>query len=221
MRNYYIVLLNIILLGISCSPSHFVRPLKKSEQAANISIGGPLIKYGTNTIPIPFIVANYAYGIDSTFTTFAGFNITSALFGNFQTDIGFTKQLLKQNHLIPSISVSPLLNLLYRDQNAKKLYPQLDINAYWEYGKNKNYFYVGINNWFELSSKRAFDQPQKNRWIYSPQIGHCISNRKWDFIMEAKIIAPAISNQKIIVEYQTPLNNSGAFGLYLSINRKF
>lgn len=209
------------LAAYSCAPSHFVKPLEKKQHAANITLGGPLIKFGTATIPIPFITATYGYGIDSTLTGFASLNVTSALYGNLQLELGATKQVLKQKNYFPALSFNPVVNIIYHDSKAYKLYPQLDINAFWEYGKKKNFFYIGVNNWFELSSKKAYDLKQQNKWFVSPMIGHTFSGKKWNFNIEAKVIAPHLSNKDIVVEYQTPLKDKGAFGIYFGYTRKF
>ena len=220
MRPLLIPLLSICLL-FSCAPARFVKPLNKKQHAANISLGGPLIKYGTATIPIPFLTANYGYGFDSTTTGFASINITSALYGNLQVELGATKQLLQQKKYFPAFSVSPMINVVYKNKDAKKLYPQLAVNAFWEYGTRKNFIYVGIDNWFELSTKRKYDLRQKNQWIFMPMVGHSFSGKKWNFNIEAKIIAPNLSNEKLVVDYVTPLNTKGAFGIYLGYTRKF
>lgn len=218
---FRIITLFIISLLFSCAPARFVKPLQKKEHAANVSLGGPLIKFGTATIPIPFITANYGYGIDSTFTGFASFNVTSALYGNFQAELGATKQILKQHKYIPALSLTPIANIIYKNKDAKKLYPQLAINAFWEYGKRKNIVYVGVDNWFELASKRQYEIKQQNRWIFMPMIGHRFTQKKWNFNIEAKVIAPNLSNEKLVVDYVTPFQNKGAFGVYLGVTRKF
>ncbi len=210
-----------VLLLYSCAPARYVKPLSKNQHAANLSVGGPLLKYGTATVPIPFLSANYGYGIDSTLTGFASFNITSALYGNFQMELGATKQILKQKNYFPAVSFTPNINFIYKNKDAHKLYPQLAINAFWEYGKRKNFVYVGIDNWFELASKRQYDLQQKNHWIFMPMIGHSFAGKKWNFNIEAKIIAPNISNEKLVVDYVTPLNKKGAFGVYIGLTRKF
>lgn len=205
----------------SCSPVKYIKPLNKNQHAATVSFGGPLIKYGSGTIPIPFLVGNYGYGIDSTLTGFASFNITSALFGNFQVELGATKQLLKQNKYSPAVSITPVANIIYRNKDAFKLYPQIALNAFWEYGKQKNMVYIGLDNWFELAQKRAYDVKQSNHVIFMPTIGHSFTGKKWNFIVEAKIIAPNLSNEKLVVDYETPFKNHGAFGVYLGYTRKF
>jgi len=218
---FRIITLFFLTLFFSCSPARFVKPLAKKQHAANISLGGPLIKYGTAVIPMPFLTANYGYGIDSTFTGFASFNITSALFGNFQVELGATKQVLRQNKYLPGISFTPIANIIYKNKDARKLYPQIAINAFWEYGKRKNIVYIGIDNWFELASKRKYDIKQKNQWMFMPMIGHSFNGKKWSCNIEAKIIAPNLSNERLVVDYQTPFNKHGAFGVYLGVTRKF
>ena len=87
----------------SCAPMRFVRPLEKKQQAAGISIGGQLIRYHSLTVPVPFLVAGYGYGIDSALTGFATLNVTSALFGNAHLNLGVTRQLLRQKNYFPEI----------------------------------------------------------------------------------------------------------------------
>jgi hypothetical protein len=216
------VLILIFLITItSCAPSRFVKPLDKKQSAANISLGGPLIKYGSATIPIPFLTADYGYGIDSTLTAFASFNITSALYGNFQMEIGATKQLIYQKKYFPALSTTIQINPIFRNKDAFKIYPQIDLNLFWEYGKRKNYFYLGASNWFELSKKRTLGESQQNHWMFSPVLGHSFNGKKWNVNIEAKVIALNLSNEKIVVDYVTPLKTRGAFGIYLGYTRKF
>ncbi|MFY9307921.1 MAG: hypothetical protein WAQ28_02610 [Bacteroidia bacterium] len=205
----------------SCSPVKYIKPLARKEHAANVSLGGPLIGFADATIPIPFITANYGYGLDSTLTLFSGINITSALYGNLQAELGLTKQLLLQRKYIPAISLTPVANIIYRNKNAFKFYPQLAANFFWEYGKRKNFIYLGCDNWFELSKKRAFGIEQKNHWIAMPFVGHTLTGGQWNLTAEAKIIAPDISNEKLVVDYKTPLKNKGALGVYVSYTYKF
>lgn len=219
LRKFLFILL--IASFASCAPNRYVKPLAKKQDALNLSLGGPLIKFGESTIPIPFLVAGYGYGIDSTLTGYTSLNVTSALYGNFQLELGATKQWLKQKRYIPALSSALQLNIIYRNKDAAKLYPQLDLNAYWEYGKRRNYFYIGASNWFELSKKRTLEETQQNHWIFMPLIGHNFSGKKWDVSLEAKVIAPNLQNDNIVVEYKTPFRNHGAFGVYVGYTRKF
>lgn len=219
IKNFGVILL--LCVFFSCSPTRYIRPLEKKQMAANLSLGGPLIKYGNATIPVPFLVANYGYGIQSNLTGFASVNVTSALFGNLQMELGATKELLSPELHWVGFSVTPVANIIYRNKDAFKFYPQVAFNIFYPYGKRKNYFYAGIDNWIELSSKRAYDETQKHRWFIAPQLGHNFSLNKWDIQLEAKVMAPNISNESLVVDYQTPFGSHGALGVFLGFTRKF
>lgn len=220
MRKHFLFLLPICILA-SCAPMRFVKPLGKNQHAAGVAFGGELIKYSSTTIPVPFLSAGYGYGIDSSVTAFTTLNVTSALFGNFHLGLGATKQFVKQKNYFPAISVSPAFDFIYRNKNAAKLYPQLAMNAFWEYGKKKNLVYVGIDNWFELAGKRAYGVKQENHWFFMPAAGHGFCGKRGMFTTEVRVIAPNLSNEKLVVEYQTPLKTHGAFGVYIGYTRKF
>ncbi len=211
----------LFLLIASCAPSRFVKPLEKNKSAISVSAGGPLIKYNKSTVPIPFATAIYGYGVGNKTTAFAGLNATSALYGNFQTEAGATLRLSSQHKFMPAFSVTPVINFIYRNSKTTRVYPQVDLNAFWEYGKNKNLIYVGVDNWFELRRQKAHGRSQRQAWFFSPMIGHTLVKNKWEINIEIKVMAPHVSNQNIVVEYQTPFKNHGAFGVYLSYNRKF
>jgi hypothetical protein len=216
-----IIYLFIVLFAYSCSPSRFIRPLERDQHAANLSFGGPLIQYDKMTIPVPFLTAAYGYGIDSSLTAYSSLNITSALFGNFQMELGATKQIIQQSNYFPAISINPQINFIYRDAHAHKFYPQFDANFFWEYGERNNYVYVGVSNWFELARKRTLGEPQKDHWYFIPLAGHSFVRQKWNLNVEAKVIAPNLSNRNIVVDYQTPLRDHGAFGVYIGYTRLF
>ena len=225
--NVYLLKTNLYFIGLifvfSCAPSRFVRPLEKKESAVNLSLGGPLFKYGNNEIimPIPFMTATYGYGIDSTLTGFASLNITSGLYGNVQTELGILKQFMEQQELFPSISASLALNIIYRDPRNSRLFPQLDLFTFWEYGKKGNFFYTGVDTWLEFARKRDLEEDQQYHLFVSPLIGHTFNGEKWNFKIEAKFIAPHLSNKSMVVDYVTPVRDRGALGIYFGLTRKF
>lgn len=220
MSNRFIVFLVAIIL-YSCAPARFVKPLAEKQQAVNLSLGGSLFEYNNITIPMPLLTAAYGYGIDSTLTGFGAINITSALYGNLQFELGATKRILMQRGSIPGVSVTPVANIIFRNKDAFKFYPQLDVNAFWDFNENRNFFYLGVSNWFELAGKKAHDEEQNHRWLFTPMLGHTFVRDKWDFTVETKIIAPHIKSDKAAVDYKTPFGKNGAFGIYLGYSRKF
>ena len=84
----YIIAITIFALYPQCTPSRFVKLLAKNENALAFNLGGPLVRLGKAATPIPYTSLAYGRGITNSTTAFASVHITSALFGNFQTDIG-------------------------------------------------------------------------------------------------------------------------------------
>ena len=216
-KNIYFILL--LFTGFSCAPSRFVKPLEQGEKAVNISLGGPLIAFSGMTIPIPLTTITGAYGFKQNTTLFASWHTTAALFETGQAEVGVVQQLIKQNNFIPAITTTPVANVLF-NKNHFNFYPQLDVNAYWHYLQKKNFFYIGVNNWFELRQTRTHNEPQTNHWFVSPQIGHTFVRNKWNYTLELKYVAINKSHENIVVEYKSPSSN-GAIGVYIGISRKF
>lgn len=213
-----------ILTGIyfsSCAPQRFVKPLEKDQQAVNASIGGVLFDYNGTTIPMPFLTLAYGYGLNESTTGFGAVNVTSALYGNVQLELGITKELLRQNDYQPAISFTPVANIIYRNKDARKFYPQLALNMYWEYGRHKDLVYLSLDNWFELSAKKANDEEQQHHVIPMPALGHVFQRKNHGFSTEIKLIAPNLSNKGLVIDYKTPLGSHGAFAVFLGYTLKF
>ena len=216
------ILLIMLLFTASCSPSYFVKPLTKDQNAAGISLGGPLIKYSGATIPIPFLTATYGRGLRDDLTAFGGLNLTSLAYGTFHTEFGVVKGFLKPEGLRPGLSVTPAATFAMDFyQFHPKLWPRLEVNAYWNYRQKGNYFYFGANNWFELAGKRAFDVKQPNNWLLTLQAGHVFENPKMNYIIELKYNAINANNQNLVVDYAGRIGNTGALGVYFGVVKKF
>ncbi|MEX1001571.1 MAG: hypothetical protein WDZ35_05600 [Crocinitomicaceae bacterium] len=208
----------------ACAPSRFVEPLEKKSLAVGASIGGPVIEFAGAPIPLPMSSIEVGYGLDSNLTVHGAWHTTAALFGNAQIDAGVTYRLLHQQKFRPNLSVSPSFNFIYNfEAKSARLWPILDLNAYWNYGQRKNYFYVGVNNYFELKKTMAHEQEQAHHWIFSPQIGHVFKGKKrpWQLFTEFKFIAPNVDNSFAFVPYQSILGKWGATGFYLGYRYTF
>jgi hypothetical protein len=215
-----IVFISFLITG--CSSTRFVEPLEKDQLSIGAGFGGPTIEFAGAPIPLPLTSIEVGYGLDSNLTIHGGWHTTAAFFGNAQIDAGVTYQFIDQNKYIPNVSVSPSLNFIYSfDAKAARLWPILDLNAYWNYGKRRNYFYVGFNNYFEMRQMMANEQEQMHHWIFNPQIGHVIKGKKspWQFSVELKLIAPYLDNTKAFVPYKSVLGKWGSTGFYLGFRR--
>lgn len=218
-----IIGLGIILLFIqSCAPTRFVEPLKKNELSVGGSFGGPLLEFGL-PIPVPITSVEVGYGLSDDVTGYGALHTSAALFGNLQLDLGCTYRFLKQKHYLPALSFSPSVNLIFDfNDRIAKAWPIMDVNAFWNYGNRKNYLYVGVNNYFELSSKSANDQPQSHHWIFSPQLGHVIKGKtqQWQLTTELKLLAPYVDNSYAFVPYSSILGTRGATAFFIGCRWK-
>jgi len=204
-----------------CTPSRIVRPLEKGQKVINAHLGGPLIGFAETTIPIPFTSVLYGQGITNKLSAFGSLHTTSLLFGVFQTDIGVCYKLYYNEKMKLGISTTPSLNIAFdKWEGNLKVWPLLDINAYWELEPKKSFFYAGLNNWFELAEYKAHNQKQTNYWLMNPQAGFTYARQKWNYNIEMKYLVPNIKNEPNVVDYKS-FNNNGAIGLYFGFTRKF
>jgi len=103
-----------------------------------------------------------------------------------------------------------------------RFWPEADLNASWNWGKNNHYAYVGCSNWFELRKTRSHDQPQLGRWVFNPHIGNTFRGKgNMEYTIELKLMAPGRSNEKVFVPWQSLTGKTGATGVYFSIVKKF
>ena len=225
MKYFWFIL--IVVIGFSsCAPTRYVKPLKEDQIAINGSFGGPLINVFGASIPIPLTSVGVGYGVSEKVTGYVSLQTTTLFYGVVHLDGGLNLNILKtdsMNRLIPGISAGVGLNAIYNLwDKGFKVFPMLDVNAYWDYSRKKeNFAYIGLNNWIDMSTTRVHRVPQENHWIFSPAIGHVFANEKWDFTTEFKWLAPSYSNQKLVVDYVKPTGTKGAMGIYLGLNRKF
>ncbi|MDQ3191086.1 MAG: hypothetical protein M3Q58_05780 [Bacteroidota bacterium] len=220
----HIVLFFALIVISSCAPTRFVKPLEKDQHAVSFNIGGPLVEFGGVTIPIPYTALTYGYGINDKTTGFGSIHTTSLLYGNIQSEIGILREIVKHdsiNRLIPGISLLVAGNFIYGTFGREfKIWPQTDLNFYWNINKDRHFIYTGFSNWFELASKKAHEQVQQQHWFFNPHVGISRQGKKWNSQFELKYLAPGTSNENIVVDYRS-FGNTGAIGVYYSITRKF
>jgi len=224
MKNTIYSTVRLLLLSqvfLSCMPSRIVRPLDRGQRAIGAHLGGPLISFVGTTIPMPFTSLMYAQGVTEKTTAFGSIHVTSLLFGVIQTDIGACYNLYYNDSVRLGLSVTPAVNMAYDKWEGNfKFWPQVDVNIYWDIRPKKSFVYLGVDNWFELSSKKAHGEDQTNRWIVNPQIGYTNVRNKWNYNLEFKYLVPYLENQPNVVDYQG-IGGKGAIGVYVSFTRKF
>jgi hypothetical protein len=217
----------------ACAPARFVEPLEKGEQVLTGHFGGPVAKVpGIGAIPIPFTSIGYGRGITHTTTLMGALQTTSLAFGVGQFEVGASQRIWKNDRMGVSGQVN--VNFLFDFYTgANRIWPQLDANYYFKYGKewkpvkldrfcveqpkNYNFFYAGMSNWFDFYRIESQGRPNEQLWIPNFQLGHQWIRPKLSYQAEMKILAPTYSNENIVVPYPSILQNRGAMGLYLGI----
>jgi hypothetical protein len=234
--------INIFLIAVlaalaSCAPARFVEPLKKGQQVITGNFGGPVAKIpGIGNIPIPYTAIGYGRGLTDKTTIFGNLHTTSLLFGVGQTDLGISQSIWKNDKM--GVSAQGTMNIFVDFYTgANRFWPQLDANYYLKYGKHSkpvqldamckieskhyNFFYAGLSNWFDPYKTESQGRPNAQFWIPSVQLGHQWIRPKWSYQAELKMLAPNQSNENIVVNYPSMLNNRGALGLYFGITYHF
>lgn len=221
MKLFYGILLVCICCCMACAPARMVKPLDKGQWAAGANLGGPLVNFAGLDIPVPFSAVYGAYGLTQRSTIYTGVHITSAAFGNLQTDVGILTGLMTPDRWRPGLSIGVGLNSISRFQtNDHRFYPAIDLHAYWMYGKRESTIYTGVNNWIDLYNQAGANDDQYNLWLPAIHLGHIWNRGKWDLSLELKYLAPQLNNNFTVVNYVFP-PNYGALGVYLGAMRKF
>lgn len=212
----------VVIFFSACSTTRFVKPLKKDQMAVSLDFGGPIINLFGTKIPVPFTSASFGYGVDSTLTAFGSLHTTALGFGTLQLDGGITKQILKQKKWRPAITVAPIANILvdFHEGNTR-FYPELDVNFYWQHSVNKPHIvYASFASWFDLFSTGPNNQPVYQNYYPNFAVGHIFEFNKYSITTEVKLLAPFNDNTGTPLEYNG-INNSGSFGAYIGLTRKF
>lgn len=214
-------ILALACLLAACAPSRYVRPLAQGEKAIQASYGGPLFKNFGIPIPAPFITVGGAYGLSAKTTAFANWNATSALFGTIQLDMGASHGFLQPDGWRPGLSGSATANLAIDVHEGHfKLWPQLDANAYWEYGQRKHFAYFGLSTWWE---PRAFAHPQEagiQMVVPGLQIGNTFAGKRFDKTIEFKWNNFVPPSGDAVIDWSA-LGGHGAIGIHIGFTKRF
>lgn len=215
------VILSFAICLSQCAPSRLVKPLKYKEQVAGLTFGGPVINFAGAPIPIPYTTFYYANGVASNVTLFGSLHTTSLLFANAQTEIGATFDICKINKKL-AITGTNAFQVVYNFRNASKvkIWPSIDLNAYYHLNEKNSFVYGGLSSWIELSRFKAHQQIKTRTYVPTLQIGYQVVNTKFTHQIEMKYLGLGIANTPNVVDY-VGLAGQGALGIYYGISYKF
>ena len=222
MKSKYLLallLLSLMAFAMSCSPTRFIEPLEKGEIAVGINAGGPIIGLAGSKIPIPLSSIYAGYGYKDNLTLYGGLHTTSLLFQTLQLDFGARREIFDGYGINPSISVAGALNgiVAFRDYTTR-IYPQLDVNAYWKYGGWRTY--TGAQAWFDFYKGRTPTYGFSGFFVPALVIGQDYKWKKWQFGVEYKRLGFNVPTENSVVNYIT-FGGIGAQGIYLTCSKSF
>ncbi|MEM7039893.1 MAG: hypothetical protein AAF570_23165, partial [Bacteroidota bacterium] len=101
-----------------------------------------------------------------------------------------------------------------------KLWPQTDLNAYWEYGKRKHFVYAGVSAWYELAGTRAHGEDQPQFILPGFQIGNTWATDHWDYTLELKHSNALRDGRDATMDW-VGIGGNGGLGIFLGFTKRF
>jgi hypothetical protein len=205
------VLPAVILMGLArCGAVTAVTPLHRGESALSASLGGPVANVSGMSIPLPYAVARYRYGLTEQAGIYAGAHLLAAGLGIAGFDFGFSYHFLKQQGWIPTVGAIAGVTALIKPGGDEALVPNLDIVASYRLG-DRFTTYFGSQSMYQFSTKPHV--------VLAPLIG--AGWRVSDPVslnLEAKWYAPTEPTHPRNVDYVLPIANHGAVGFVVGAN---
>lgn len=202
------ILVLAALCTLHCGTTQPVRVAAAGEWDANVSLGGPLVLPVSNVnVPLPYLNAGIAYGLNEDFTLTGDFHVTSTLYKTFGIDGGAAMRLIAQNKSIPEVTAKAqgYLFTSLRDGRAR-FYPMVTINASYVIGE-RMLAYFGADNLFQFDS---------NPYFLSPFLGlEFPAGEKWKLQVESKWVAANQSTAHGIFQGAGSIGDHGCVGIYL------
>jgi len=213
----YLPIFLLVFLGLACTPTRVIEPLAKGETQIQGHLGGPVINFAGLTIPIPSTSLAVNHGLNDKTTLSGGVHFTSMAFENWQVDLGIHRGLLAPKGKVPGLTGSLQFNAMKSMyQPDFRLWPETQLTAYWKVRKST--LFVSPGSWWVLSSTRAFNEPQNNRWLPYVTVGARLPKGSWNFGIDFRYMGMNLENGGKVVYYATPFNK-GAAGIYLSATK--
>jgi hypothetical protein len=166
-----------------------------------------------SSIPLPYTVVRYRYGLSDKAGLFAGGHLTAAALGVIGTDLGFSYHFLEQKAFVPAVGASASLLILIQPGRNEAMFPQADLTASYLWG-DRYLFYFGSHSVYQLNEQPAV--------TLAPFVGGSLKlGRVWSLSLESKWYAPSEPTHPRNVNYLLPIANHGAVGFALGLNFDF
>jgi len=202
------------LLNLACSSVKTLKPLGKNQHQIDAAVGGPFVTTGGMTIPVPYAVAGYAYGLNDKLNVQGSLHITTALYKTFGAELGVGYEILRQDNWIPEIFLDARA-FIGTDIKQTMFMPILTPVLSYEWAGWSPY--IGIDNAFVFDGNDRWYSPQ----ALAPLVGLRARVGGWQVGGEFKWLGANHDFTYADIERPTGLGNHGALAPYLYVNYKF
>jgi hypothetical protein len=108
-----------VALLAGCGATRAIAPLERGQHQVYADLGGPLVKYGSNPIPVPFANVGWAYGIDGRSNVHAAVNPASAaILGVPGVNAGYAREVLSADGARPRVMLDSTAWVFFGDNKA-------------------------------------------------------------------------------------------------------
>jgi hypothetical protein len=203
-------LLAPLVFLIYCGSVATVRPLDVNQRAFSLSLGGPVAEVPfIATLPIPYSVLRYRWGILDRLEGHIGLHLTTMLYGAAGVDAGLSYGILEQKGAIPylcaGINPTMWINPFYE---AAGFRPEAELTASWNLS-DMVLIYTGAQAFFQLEEPYV---------PFAPMLGtEVVIGNTVGLTLEAKWYAPLENSRYRVVTYPLSPGEQGALGMVLGI----
>ena len=215
----------ILLLGTACGTMNSARPLNEGQHAVGITLGGPMVEFGGNYVPLPNAVVEGRSGMtpiaDKNWDLNYGLNLTALPFDQVGVHLGASFQAMKQNGNIPALSFT---NRFFFYSNhlsgntidgSKGIWmnDELSVTVSWKLGRQM--VYTGFSQYFDLSAPSLTLTPFVGAEFFNTGV-------KNGFVLQFELRNYAVGRNPSITtaKWNTPFG-SGGFGGNLGLVYRF
>ncbi len=205
----------LCLLALGCGTIPSVRPVGEGQRSIALSSGGPITKIYGKTMPIPYAVLRYRYGLDKDTDLHVGIHPTMSLLGNLGADVGMTKHLISQRRLRPFFSLEGSVYGFWHTKElaSARAYPELSAFGGYEIRPEREAVYFGVQNMFQAARPYVVSVPVLGTEL--PFGSHFVLS------LEGKWYAPLEQSDDRAVDYSLTPFARGALGLVLGGSYNF
>jgi hypothetical protein len=151
MRKYFLLLPLLLLMG--CGAQLRTMPVGAGHVQYNASLGGPLVKFGGNVVPIPYAMTGATYGITDRLEAHADLHVLAAMYKFLGLTPGMTYfPNVSVGNWIPSVTTDVLL---FSDLTSTRAYPELLLTVAHPVG-TRWIPYAGLQNTFQITHAPSY-----------------------------------------------------------------